>query len=502
MYIPVSPDWLRRMLTEVVAVSEDLSEATFGAIPKPIAAAIQKAFGIGSFIGLALRHGDELMGAIVIAMPWGQPSPPLDVAKTLAYVAAGTLRRKRAEDALRESEERFRNIFENSPVGIYQTTPDGRILAANPALVRMLGYAAFEELAQRDLERQEYFPEYSRADFKRIVEDEGRIIGLEAAWAKKDGSWLWVRENARAVRDGHDTLYYEGMVEDITERKQAEEALKVYRDHLEQLVAVRTEELKTANQQLRQEIGERELVERKLAQQARELARSNAELEQFANVASHDLREPLRKIKSFTELLERGYAGRLDAKADKYIAYIVDGAARMQTLITDLLTVSRVGRAELVTEPTDLEVVLGRVLADCEAIIRESAALVTHDPLPILLANPGQMAQLLQNLLQNAIKFHGPESPRVHIWAAQSENEWILGVRDNGIGIDPQYAERIFLIFQRLHTRTEYPGTGIGLAICKKIVENHGGRIWVESRPGQGATFYFTIPVRECSALR
>ena len=496
MHTPVSPDWLRCMLTEVVAVSEDLSEATFGAIPKPIAAAIEKAFGIGSFIGLALLYGDELMGTIVIAMPWRQPLPPLDVAKTLAYVAAVSLRRKRAEDALRESEERYRNIFENSPIGIYRTTPDGRILMANPALIRMLGFVSFEELAQRDLEKQEYFPEYPRADFKRIIEDEGRIIGLESAWAKKDGSLLWVRENARAIRDDRATLHYEGTVEDITERKLVEEALKVYRDHLEQLVAARTEELKTANEQLQQEIVEREQAERRLAQQARELARSNAELEQFAYVASHDLREPLRKIKSYTELLERGYASRLDAKADKYIAYIVDGATRMQTLITDLLTYSRVGRAELATEPTDLEAVLSRVLADCEAIIRESGALVTHEPLPVLSANPGQMAELLQNLLQNAIKFHGPESPRVHIWAVQGENEWLFGVRDNGIGIDPQYAERIFLIFQRLHTRTEYPGTGIGLAICKKIVENHGGRIWVESQPDQGATFYFTLPAR------
>jgi PAS domain S-box-containing protein len=496
MRSPVSPDSLRRMLTEVVTVSEDLSEITFGAVPKPIAAAIQKAFGVGDFVGLALRYGDELVGTIVIVMPIGQPALPIDVAKTFAYVAAVSLRRKRAEDARRESEERFRNIFENSPIGIYQTAPGGRILMANPALIRMLGFASFEELAQRDLEKQEYFPEYPRADFKRIVEDEGLIVGLESAWARKDGSLLWVRENARVVRDGRDTPYYEGTVEDITERKQVEEALKVYRDHLEQLVAARTAELKTANEQLRQEIVERERAERKLAQQARELARSNAELEQFAYVASHDLREPLRKIKSYTELLERGYAGRLDAKADKYIAYIVDGAARMQTLITDLLTVSRVGRAELVAEPTDFEAVLGRVLADCEAIIRESGALVTHDPLPVLPANPGQMAELLQNLLQNAIKFHGPQSPRVHIWAVQGENEWVFGARDNGIGIDPQYAERIFLIFQRLHTRTEYPGTGIGLAICKKIVENHGGRIWVESQPDQGATFYFTLPAR------
>jgi PAS domain S-box-containing protein len=494
MRTPVSPDLLRRMQTEVVAISEDLSEITFGAVPKPVAAAIQKAFGIGSFVGLALRYGDELVGTIVIVMPGGQPALPSDVAKTFAYVAAVSLRRKRAEDARRESEERFRNIFENSPIGIYRTTPDGRILLANPALVRVLGYASFEELAQRDLEQQEYFPEYPRADFKRVIEDEGRVVGLESAWAKKDGSWLWVRENAKAFRDGCDVLYYEGTVEDITEHKQAEEALKVYRDHLEQVVAARTAELKTANEQLRQEIVEREQVERKLAQQARELARSNAELEQFAYVASHDLREPLRKIKSYTELLERAYAGRLDAKADKYIAYIVDGAARMQTLITDLLTVSRVGRAELVAEPTDLEAVLGQVLADSEAIIREGGALVTHDPLPVLLANPGQMAQLLQNLLQNAIKFHGPQSPRVHIWVVYRENEWVFGVRDNGIGIDPQYAERIFLIFQRLHTRTEYPGTGIGLAICKKIVENHGGRIWVESQPDQGATFYFTLP--------
>ncbi len=280
---------------------------------------------------------------------------------------------------------------------------------------------------------------------------------------------------------------------EVTERIRAEEALKEHQGLLEQLVAARTAELETANQQLQQEIIERKQVEKLLAQQAQELARSNAELEQFAYLASHDLREPLRKIRSYTELLERRYQAQLDVQADKYIAYIVDGVNRMQTLIADLLTYSRVGREDLALLPTDLETVLGQVLADLEAAIHDSGAVITHDPLPTVRANPSGMAQVLQNLISNAIKFRGQGPPCVHIWAEQKDGGWVVAVRDNGIGIEPQYAERIFQIFQRLHTRDEYPGTGVGLAICKKIIEHHGGRIWMESQLGQGTTFYFSL---------
>jgi light-regulated signal transduction histidine kinase (bacteriophytochrome) len=287
------------------------------------------------------------------------------------------------------------------------------------------------------------------------------------------------------------------VIQDITERKRAEEELRKHRNHLEELVKERTAELTRANEQLQREITERKRAEEMLAQQAQELARSNAELEQFAYVASHDLQEPLRMVTSHLQLLEQRYKGKLNANADEFIAYAVDGATRMQMTIEDLLAYSRVGMWGEDFEPTDCEAVLDQTLADLQVAIEESGAVVTHDPLPTVMADDLQLGQVFQNLIGNAIKFRGEEPPRVHVSAQQEGDEWVFSVRDNGIGIDPEDANCIFEIFQRLHTWEEYPGTGIGLAICKKIVERHEGRIWVESQPGKGSTFYFTIPIKE-----
>jgi len=234
-----------------------------------------------------------------------------------------------------------------------------------------------------------------------------------------------------------------------------------------------------------------EVLKLKLA----ELARSNAELEQFAYVSSHDLQEPLRMISSYLQLLQRRYQGKLDDKADKYIYFAVDGAARMQNLINDLLEFSRVATRAKEPEPTDSEFVLNQTLSNLELYIKQNNAAVSHDPLPEVLADNTQLAQVFQNLIANGIKFHGEKAPKIHISVERKENEWLFSVQDNGIGIDSQYSEKIFEVFKRLHTKEKYPGTGIGLAICKKIIERHGGRIWVESEFGKGSTFYFTLPV-------
>jgi signal transduction histidine kinase len=239
---------------------------------------------------------------------------------------------------------------------------------------------------------------------------------------------------------------------------------------------------------------ERKRAEEALREKTEELARSNRDLEQFAYVASHDLQEPLRMVTSYVQLLARRYKGKLDSNADEFIGFALDGATRMWSLINDLLTYSRVGMQGDPLEPTDCEKVLSLSLHNLKVAIEENGAVVTHDALPTAMANRPQLIQLFQNLIENAIKFHGAEPPRVHISASRNGNGWIFSVRDNGIGIAPEYAERIFIIFQRLHGREEYPGTGIGLAICQKIVERHGGRIWVESEVGKGATFYFNLP--------
>ena len=234
-----------------------------------------------------------------------------------------------------------------------------------------------------------------------------------------------------------------------------------------------------------------------IAERAEGLKRSNAELQQFAYVASHDLQEPLRMVASFTQLLGKRYKDRLDGDAQEFIGYAVDGATRMQSLINDLLSYSRVGTQGKPFEAIGCDSIVDGVLGNLKLAIEETGAQIVRDALPQVTADAQQMGQLFQNLIANAIKFHGQEPPRVHISAARDGEEWKFRVRDNGIGFSAEYVDRIFIIFQRLHTNTDYPGTGIGLSLCKKIVERHHGRIWAESSPGQGSTFYFTLPAAE-----
>jgi len=242
---------------------------------------------------------------------------------------------------------------------------------------------------------------------------------------------------------------------------------------------------------------ERQRAEENLARKVEELARSNRDLEQFAYVASHDLQEPLRMVAAYTQLLAERYRGKLDENADKYIGYAVEGALRMQTLILDLLAFSRVGQTETDRKHGECNAAIDIALANMRSAIEESGAVVTHDLLPAVAINPTQLVQLFQNLIGNAIKFRGKESPAIRISAESQGATWLFAVADNGIGVSPQYKDKIFVIFQRLHTREEYSGNGVGLAICKKIVEHHGGRIWVASEVGCGATFHFTLPASE-----
>jgi PAS domain S-box-containing protein len=244
-----------------------------------------------------------------------------------------------------------------------------------------------------------------------------------------------------------------------------------------------------------EDITARRETENGLEKARKELERSNEELHRFGYVASHDLQEPLRMIVSYVQLLERRYKGKLDSDADDYINFAVDGAKRMQNLINDLLSYSRVDSRGKVFESTNMEKVFEAAMDNLQVAIEDSKAEVTHEPLPTVVADEVQMVQIFQNMVANAIKFHDKEAPRVHVSAELKENEWLFSVKDNGMGIEPQYFDRIFIIFQRLNGQ-EYSGTGLGLSIVKKIIERHGGRVWVESEYGKGSTFYFTIPKR------
>ncbi|MBI5827919.1 MAG: GAF domain-containing protein [Deltaproteobacteria bacterium] len=286
-------------------------------------------------------------------------------------------------------------------------------------------------------------------------------------------------------------------------RKAAEEELARYSEHLEEMVEERTVELEELNEKLTIEVRVRKEAEdamlkvnEVLGKKNRELEGLNKELEAFTSSASHDLQEPLRIVAGYVQLLGRRYKGRLEPEADEFINYAVDATVRMQALINDILSYSRVGARHLQFKAVDLERVLSISLSDMKAAVQEAGAVITHDPLPTVMADETQLERLFDNLLGNAVKYCAGKAPEVHVSAIERPDGWLFKFRDNGIGIDPRHHDRVWIMFQRLHGKNEYSGTGIGLAICKKVVENHGGRIWVESMPGQGSTFCFTIPHR------
>ena len=351
--------------------------------------------------------------------------------------------RNQAEAALRQSEERFAKAFRASPAALSITRlTDGCFVDVNESFQHIFGYSREELIGHRSTELNMFTNPDERAELIRMLREQGSVRNYEMSMRAKSGELHSVLFSTEMIElDGE--AHALAILFEITERKRAEEGLR---------------------------------------QTMAELARSNAELEQFAYIASHDLQEPLRAVASTIQLLQRRYTGRLDDRADEFIKHAVEGAARMQTLIHDLLTFSRVGTQGQPVQPTDSTVALTRAQANLVVSIRESGAVLSHDPLPTVKADAGQLVQLFQNLIGNAIKFRSDKAPAIHIGAEQQKGDWLFSVRDNGIGIEAQYFERIFVVFQRLHTRREYQGTGIGLAICKKIVDRHGGRIWVEFR--------------------
>jgi PAS domain S-box-containing protein len=364
---------------------------------------------------------------------------------------------REAQARVRESEELYRQTFQLAASGIAHVGLDGRFLQVNRSLCDILGYTE-GELVGRSVKEISHPEDKDLTDRERARVHDGEIdaVRFEKRYLRKDGAPVWVELAVALARDPHGHPQYEiAIFDDITERKRAEEALKAAHE---------------------------------------ELKRSNGELEQFAYVASHDLQEPLRMVSSYTQLVMKRYGERLDGDAKEFMNYVVDGAARMKQLIEDLLAYSRVGTRGKEFRPTPVENALKRAITNLRAAIEESDAEITHDPLPTVNADEVQLAQLFQNLMGNALKFRGADKPHIHVGAADRDSEWEFRIKDNGIGIEAQYFERIFMLFQRLHTKGEYPGTGIGLAICKKVVERHGGRLWVESEPGKGSSFNFTLP--------
>jgi PAS domain S-box-containing protein len=517
--------------------------------------------------------------------------------------------RKRAEEELRESEERFRTLYENSTVGIYRTTPDGRILLANPTLVGMLGYSSFDELSTRNLDKDGFEASYKRAQFLANIEREGEVKGLESAWTRRDGTVVFVSESARAVRDHKGkTLYYDGIIEDITERKRSEEALResqsLYHSFIEQLPnavfrkdregryvlvnpefcrlkglkkedfigrkpmevavteiatqGVEGQATKYANvgedvheqilhtgktfeteeeylgagggiqnmyvvrmpvfdshrtiigtQGIMFDISERKRAEeeiRKLntelesrvAERTAQLEAANKELEAFSYSVSHDLRAPLRAVDGFSRIVLEEYAQKLDPEAGRLLKVICASTQKMDELITDLLDLSRVTRSEMNFSRVAMAMLANSIYHEAASPDIRQKFSFSVAPIPDAYCDPVLIRQVWRNLISNAIKFTTPmEVRRIEIGGQCEEGKVVYFIRDSGVGFDPRYTHKLFGVFQRLHKAEEFEGTGVGLAIVQHIIDRHGGKVWVEGKVGEGATFWFSIPNRQ-----
>ncbi len=436
----------------------------------------------------------------------------------------------RNEQVMYASELRYRRLFETAQDGILILDAEtGQVVDANPFMKDLLGYSQEEFLGRKLWEIGPFKGEDASKSAFAALQANDRLHYEGLPLETKDGRRVEVEfiSNAYLVDK---TRLIQCNIRDITERmrvnkelafqveekgKRADELALINEERLiankelafqveekgkraDELAQINEERL-AANKELAFQVEEKGKRADELIMVNAELARSNAELEQFAYVATHDLQEPLRAVASCVQLLQKRYEGQLDERADEFIKHAVDGTKRMQTLINDLLAYSRISTHAKQFANTNCELVLQEALANLAVAIGESGAAVTWDALPKVSGDSTQLTQLFQNLIGNALKFRGERPSKIHVGVAlhAGDGEWQFSVADNGIGMEPQYYERVFMVFQRLHTRKKYLGTGIGLAICKKVVERHGGRIWVESKPGEGCTFCFTIPERK-----
>jgi PAS domain S-box-containing protein len=365
--------------------------------------------------------------------------------------------RDQAQAELRISEKKYRTLFNDSRDGVFISSQRGELIEANKSLMDMFGHTAEEVIGMNVLQ---FYPNPDeREKLREAIERTGSVKDYEVSFCRKDGTIMHcvLTANVRLTEDGS-VAGYQGIVRDVSDRRRSEEILK---------------------------------------RQARELERSNADLEQFAFIASHDLKEPLRNVAGCMQLLEKKCKGSLDKDADQLIKYAVESVDKMKSLVQDLLAYSRVNTQGQSFRAVDMQEILGRSMENLRSLIREKGTTLTYDEMPVVVGDPSQLVQLLQNLLGNAVKFSADESSAVHVSARKNGHEWVFSVKDNGIGIQEKYFEKIFVIFQQLSKKGPFQGTGIGLAIVKKIAERHGGRVWVESDIGAGSTFYFTIPDAE-----